>query len=158
MYRSAKLNLKSLLISVSISLGTGILASILTSKNMNIYNEITLPPLSPPRVLFPIVWSVLYILMGVSSYIVYQSNSKEKSFALTVYVLQLIFNFIWTLLFFNARLYWISFICLVVMWILILAIIKSFKSIDHLSAYLQIPYLLWVSFAGYLNLMIAILN
>ena len=96
--------------------------------------------------------------MGVSAYGVYQSNSKDKGLALTIYALQLAINFIWTLLFFNARFFWISFLCLITLWILILAMIKTFKSINELSGYLQIPYILWVSFAGYLNFMIAILN
>lgn len=158
MYTSTRLNFKELFISILISLGTGILSSILTFKNMDLYSTIVLPPLAPPKILFPIVWSILYILMGVSAYGVYQSNSKDKSFALIVYALQLAINFIWTLLFFNARLFWVSFLCLIILWILILAMIKSFKSINELSGYLQVPYILWVSFAGYLNLMIAILN
>jgi len=158
MYRSTRLDLKSLLISLLISLGTGILASILTSKNMDIYTRLILPPLAPPSIVFPIVWSILYILMGVSAYIVYQSNKQEKSFALIVYGIQLILNFVWTLLFFNAELYWISFICLVILWVLILTMIKVFSNINKVAGYLQVPYLLWVTFAGYLNLMIAILN
>ena len=158
MYTSTRLNFKELFISILISLGTGILSSILTFKNMDLYSTIVLPPLAPSRILFPIVWSILYILMGVSAYGVYQSNSKDKSFALIIYALQLAINFIWTLLFFNARFFWISFLCLITLWILILAMIKTFKSINELSGYLQIPYILWVSFAGYLNFMIAILN
>jgi len=125
---------------------------------MDIYKTLNLPPLSPPSYIFPIVWVILYILMGISSYIVYKSHSIEKKFALTLYGLQLLFNFIWTLLFFNGKMYFSSFLWLIMLWILILGMFKSFKLVDKTAGYLQLPYLLWVTFAGYLNLMVSILN
>jgi tryptophan-rich sensory protein len=149
---------KPLLKSVAISLGVGILSGLLTMGGRETYQSITQSALSPPSVVFPIVWTILYILMGISAYIIAQSNSPSKKAALTIYAAQLIVNFFWSIIFFNAQAYLFAFIWLILLWVLIVAMMMSFYTIDRCAALLQIPYLLWVTFAGYLNWQIYILN
>lgn len=152
---------KPYIISVAIALGVGALAALLTKDNMNIYDRINMPPLSPPGWLFPIVWTILYVLMGIGSARIFlkgQKKRKDVSSILKVYVWQLAVNFIWSLVFFNMQAYLLSFAWIIVLWALIYTMIKKFREVDELSAKLQIPYLLWVTFAAYLNYMIWILN
>ena len=148
------INWKSLTANLAISLGTGILSALITRNSMDTYKNLNLPKLAPPSILFPIVWTILFILMGISAYIIYESNSDQKQSALTIYGIQLLVNFIWPILFFNLGLYLFSFIWIILLWLLIILMINSFKNISSLAAYLQIPYLLWVTFASYLNFMI----
>ena len=152
------LNVKQLAVSLLISLGVGILAGILTSDSFGIYNGLIKPPLSPPAWLFPVVWTVLYILMGISAYMVYQSNDDFKYVALAIYAIQLVFNFLWSIIYFNLGNPLFAFVWLVMLWVLIVAMIISFAKVNKISALLQIPYLLWVTFAGYLNLTLYLLN
>lgn len=149
------------IISVAVSLGVGVLSALLTRGNMNIYEDVITPPLSPPAFLFPVVWTVLYVLMGISAAMVLTTGTaplaKRKN-ALSVYGASLFFNFFWSIIFFNLRAFLFSFVWLVVLLaLIILTIVKYFK-INRTAAYLQIPYALWVTFAGYLNLGIFILN
>jgi len=153
-----KINFKTLLISVAISLGTGILAAILSNSGSDFYESINRPPLSPPSWLFPVVWTVLYILMGISAYFIYESKCLFRTRALTLYASQLAVNFIWTLVFFNARAYLAAFILIVILWILIIAMIAAFHKCRPLAAYLQVPYYLWVTFAAYLTWSIYVIN
>lgn len=148
------INWKSLTANLAISLGTGILSALITRNSMDTYKNLNLPKLAPPSILFPIVWTILFILMGISAYIIYESNSDQKQSALTIYGIQLLVNFIWPILFFNLGLYLFSFIWIILLWSLIILMINSFKKISSIAAYLQIPYLLWVTFASYLNFMI----
>ncbi len=156
-----KKTIKSYIIGMLIPIGVGLLAAFLTRGNMDIYQNLSKPSLVPPGIVFPIVWTVLYTLMGISSVRIYQKGRFDmvsRNKALYIYGLQLIVNFVWTLVFFNKGAYLLSFILIVVLWILILAMILKFKEIDKAAAILQIPYLLWVTFAGYLSLMIYLLN
>ena len=152
--------LKPYIISVIIALAVGGVSALLTKNNMNIFEKINMPPLSPPSVVFPIVWAVLYILMGISSAIIYKNGTdrEEVQSALKVYALQLAVNFFWSLIFFNMQAYLFAFIWLVLLWVLVIAMIVKFKKISPAAAWLQIPYLLWVTFAGYLSLIIYLLN
>ena len=110
------------------------------------------PPLSPPGIVFPIVWSILFALMGVGAARIYLSPaSNARSRALGIFLLQLAFNFFWSIIFFNLQNFGLALLWLVALWVLILWMIKIFHAIDPLSAWLQIPYLLWVTFAAYLN-------
>ena len=154
------IKVKNLLISIAISLGTGLLAAALTRESMTMYMQFVKPPLSPPAWLFPVVWTILYILMGISSYIIYESQASadEKEKALSIYIFQLFFNFLWSIVFFNFRSYLLAFVIIIVLWLLIIAMIVSFNKISKLASRLQIPYLLWVTFAAYLNLAIYLLN
>ena len=152
--------LKPYIISVIIALAVGGLSALLTKNNMNIFDKINMPPLSPPSVVFPIFWAILYILMGVSSAIIYKNGTdrEEVQSALKVYALQLAVNFVWSLIFFNMQAYLFAFIWLVLLWVLVVVMIVKFKKISSAAAWLQIPYLLWITFAGYLSLMIYLLN
>jgi len=146
-----------LIISILIPLAVGALSA-LFSGNMSIYSIINKPVLSPPGFLFPIVWIILYILMGISSYMVYETDSPYKPAALKVYAVQLFFNFFWSIIFFGFNQYLFAFLWLLALIFLIALMIYRFYKIRPLSAYLQIPYLLWCLFAAYLNFMIYQLN
>ncbi len=150
----------SYVIGIAIPLAVGLLSALLTMGSMDIYKSIVQPPLAPPGVLFPIVWTILYVLMGVGSALIYNSDApkKEKVQALFLYALQLAVNFFWSILFFNERLFLSSFVLLLLLWGLIIAMIVSFAKINKTAAWLQFPYLLWVTFAGYLNSAIYLLN
>ncbi len=150
----------SYVIAIAIPLAVGGLSALLTKDSMDIYMSIVQPPLSPPGILFPIVWTILYILMGVSSAMIYNADcaNKQKIETLFLYALQLVVNFFWSIVFFNQRLFLASFVLLIFLWILIIAMIYKFWKIYKLAAWLQLPYLLWVTFAGYLNLAIYLLN
>lgn len=153
--------IRTYVISVTIALGVGGLSALLTSGNMDIYSRIEQPPLAPPPILFPIVWTILYVLMGISAAMIYEEKDRkpdEVRNALTVYGISLFFNFFWSIIFFNMQAYLFAFIWLVVLWALILLTIIKYYRIRPIAAYLQIPYLLWVTFAGYLNFAIYILN
>ena len=148
----------SYIVNIIIPLAVGGLSALVTMNNMNIYSQINTPPLSPPSILFPIVWSILFTLMGVSSGLIFNSNSAQKNDALFVYALSLIVNFTWSIIFFNLRKFLIAFVILLALLALILATIVKYFRINKVSAYLQIPYLIWVAFAGYLNIAIYFLN
>ncbi len=140
-----------------IPLAVGSLSAFI-SGNAAMYSVINKPPLSPPSFVFPVVWTVLYILMGLSSYIVSVSDNPSKGAALKVYAVQLFFNFCWSIIFFGFSQYLFAFIWLLALIALIVLMIYKFYKISPLSAYLQIPYLLWCLFAAYLNFMIYKLN
>lgn len=154
------INLRKLATSLLYPLITGLLASFLTRGNMDIYQRISVPPLSPPSVVFPIVWTILYILMGISLYIVRVSRASDevKKIGYIFYALQLLFNFVWPILFFNLGAYTFSAVWLGIMIVLIILNIIWFAKVNNVSAYLLIPYLVWCLFALYLNIGIAILN
>ena len=153
-----RINLKRLLISLAISLGTGLLSGLISMSGMDSFSSVVQPPLAPPAFLFPIVWTILYILMGISSYIVWESDSENKQKALAVYGLQLAVNFFWSIIFFNYQAYMFALIWIILLWVLIIIMIYEFSKVSKLSAILQIPYLLWVTFATYLTFGIFLLN
>lgn len=154
------IKLKPLIINLFIPLAVGGVSALLTMNSMKIFERVNQPPLSPPAWLFPVVWTILYILMGISSYLVYTSPKpqRQKNTALIIYGIQLFFNFFWSIIFFNMEAYLFAFIWLVILWALILANIILFYRISKPAGILLIPYLLWVTFAGYLNFAIYILN
>ncbi len=131
--------------------------SIFTMNNMDTYKELS-KPFEVPAILFPIVWSVLYLLMSISCYIVSVSNDKSRNKALTVYGVQLAFNSLWSLIFFGFGNYILAFIWIIILDVLIIYMIIEFYKVNKTAGLLQIPYLLWALFASYLNLMIAIMN
>ena len=142
----------------------GFISSALTGDAMMNFGALKQPPLAPPAWLFPVAWTILYLLMGVASYLVYKLKPKtpaERTFKkaeLIIYFIQLIFNFFWTILFFRLELRFFAFGWLITMWLMILAlIIMAFKN-RKAAAWCLIPYLLWCTFAAYLNIMVAILN
>ena len=147
-----------LVVSLLISLGTGGLSALLTRNSMDAYGNYQQPPLAPPAWLFPVVWTVRFVLMGISAYLVYEAQSPGRRAALWIYVIQLAVNFVWPLLFFRLGLLMPAFWWLVLLLLLIVWMIVLFFRVSPAAAYLQIPYLLWTLFAGYLNLAIALLN
>lgn len=154
-----KIQWKTLLICVAIPLAVGGLAGLLSRGGMEVFASLEKPPLSPPGWLFPVVWTVLYVLMGIASYLVFTSGADRKTVgsALRVYGVQLVVNFLWPIFFFNFGWYLFSFIWLLLL-LLILITFARFWKISIPAACLLIPYLIWVVFAGYLNLGVALLN
>lgn len=152
-----KNNRSALVISILIPLAIGSLST-LVSGNRSMYFSINKPALSPPAFIFPIVWTILYILMGISSYIIYESESPRKSNALRTYAVQLLFNFFWSIIFFGLSQYFFAFLWLLALIILIAVMIYQFYKISPAAAYLQISYFIWCLFAAYLNFMIYIMN
>lgn len=150
-------NKSALIISILIPLTVGTMSA-LFSGNMSSYSILNKPAFSPPGFIFPVVWTILYILMGASSYIVYSSNSPNKSKALLLYCIQLFFNFCWSIIFFGLDLFLFAFIWLIALIFIIIIMIRQFLIVNPLSAYLQIPYLIWCIFAAYLNFSIFLLN
>ena len=147
--------------SIGLTLAVGALSALLTMGNMDVYEDISKPYLSPPGFLFPIVWTILYTLMGISlaNVIIKGRENGISSLSCVIkYTLQLVVNFFWSIIFFNMRAFLFSFVWLCLLWVLILIMMTCFYRISRSSAYINIPYLLWVTFAGYLNYMIYILN
>lgn len=168
-----KRNLKTLVVCILIPLAVGTVAGLLTMGGMEIFQMASKPPLSPPAWLFPVAWTILYTLMGISSWLVYISESQaddknvskkntgenmEKSKAILTYGYQLVANFLWPVFFFNFQWYFFAFLWLVLLWVLVAKMILEFGAIFEVAALLNVPYLLWLSFAGYLNLGIWLLN
>lgn len=152
-----KINIRKLLVSIIIPVFLGSIVGFITSVGNN-YNDIVQPSFAPPGVVFPIMWTILYTLMGISSYIILESNSYDKIGALGIYILQLIVNLLWSFIFFSFKWYLISFFWILLLIILVVIMIRKFFNISKISAYLQIPYLIWLIFAAILNLSIYILN
>lgn len=155
-----KIKWKSLILCIAIPLTVGGLSAFLTQNSMESFSHLNQPPLAPPAWLFPVVWTFLFILMGIASYLVLISEKSDQSIrnSLSVYGFHLLVNFLWSILFFNLGLYLFSFFWLIFLWILIWVTLFLFYHIRKSAGYLLIPYLLWVSFAGYLNLSIYLLN
>lgn len=149
-------NKSILIISILIPLVVGSLSALFS--NSSAYSTLNKPSFSPPSLLFPIVWTILYILMGVSSYIIYMSDDPGRKRALKTYVVQLVFNFFWSIIFFGLSQYRFAFLWLLALILLIIIMIRQFYRISPVSAYLQIPYLLWCIFAAFLNFMIVQMN
>lgn len=134
------------------ALGTGFLSSFLSQDGIEsmqpILDQI---PLNPPNIVFPIVWSLLYILMGISAARIFLKQNSFRSTAAVLWITQLAVNFGWSILFFRIQLYFVSFLWLILLWLLVGAFILAARPICKAAAYLQIPYLLWLTFAGFLN-------
>ena len=138
----------------------GICSSILTRDMMIEYGGLNKPPLSPPSILFPIVWSILYLLMGIAAALIYTKPelNSYRSTGLILHVVQLIFNFMWSIIFFNMKQYTFAFIWLVILLLVVISMVMNYKHISTTAFLLNIPYIVWLTFAGYLNLAVAILN
>ena len=131
----------------------GALSGYLSRESTELYAEfITKPPLSPPGIVFPIVWTVLYALMGIGiARIRLAEDSPARRRSTALYLLQLGFNFLWSLIFFNAQAFGFALLWLLALWLLVFSMIRAFRKVDPLAARLQIPYLIWLTFAAYLN-------
>lgn len=157
-----KENLRIKLIFLAIPLGVGILLSLAVNSDFALYQTLRQPAFAPPQFVFPIVWTVLYILMGISSYIVYsrrsQSNEIDVGAALMLYALSLVLNIVWVISFFKYQKILASVAVIAVLVIVICAMIYAFSKVSRSAAALQIPYLVWTVFASFLNLTIYFLN
>ena len=153
-----KIQWKPLLISVGISLGVGIVSALFTPNIAGEYAAIPNPPLAPPGWLFPVVWTILYVLMGIAAYLIYlEPASEEKRSAMLYYGAQLIVNFFWPVIFFRLDVYVTAFFWLLLLWYLVFVTWQKFSELNKTAGYLLIPYLVWLTFAAYLNFYIAFL-
>ena len=145
---------------IAVTEAVGALAGFLTRGGMELYKtQVIKPPLSPPALVFPIVWAILYALMGIGiARVVLSARSEERSDAIQVYLLQLAINFTWSIFFFHLRSYGGALLVLLFLLALIIWMILRFRRVDRPAAWLQIPYVLWVSFAAYLNAGVWLLN
>lgn len=141
---------------LSLPLISGSLIGLIISKSIN-YSMLIKPPLSPPSITFPIVWTIIYILMGIS-YLIFKNNTFYTKKEDTIYYLQLIVNLLWSIFFFIFKWYFFTIIWTILLLILVIYLIYLFYNKNKLSAYLNIPYLLWLIFATYLTIGIYILN
>ena len=146
---------------IAIPLAVGGLSALITKDSMDMFDKINQPFLSPPSWLFPVVWTVLYILMGVSIGMIYESNSgtkEDKKKAFVLYGLNLTVNFFWSIIFFNFQAFLIAFLWLILLIFIIVKMITAFNKIKPAAAYLQIPYIVWCCFASYLTASIWLMN
>ena len=155
-----KIKITDLLIFIVGTELVGVLSGIIAGNSFSFYKEIVRPPFSPPGWIFPIVWIILYALMGISAYLIYTSKAtvRQKNFALAVYAIQLVVNFLWSIVFFRLEMLGLSVIIILLLLLLIVVMICVFYRIRPVAAYLNIPYLLWTAFASYLNIGVLILN
>lgn len=153
-----------MLFSVFLPLIGGSIITLFTINAQESFGKFNQPPLAPPAWLFPVAWTILYILMGIASYLIFRVRAKKpaekrlKTAELVLFYVQLLFNFAWTLIFFNADLKYFAFGWLIVMWLMILAIMIMCAFNCKKAMWLLLPYILWCTFAAYLNISIAILN
>lgn len=152
-----KINWKKLIVFIVVTFIIGGFFSFFINSR-GFYNSLEKPPLSPTGVLFPIVWSILYVLMGISLYLVSESDSMDKEQSYLIYIVQLVVNSLWTLLFFGFGLQFLSFLWILLLIVLVIIMIINFYKTNKLAGLLQIPYLIWLLFAAYLNLAIFIIN
>lgn len=155
-----KINIGRLVVCIAIPLLVGGVAGFLTRNSMETFALLEKPPFAPPAWLFPVAWTILYILMGIASYLVLEADVdlQEKQNAINVYFYQLIVNFLWPVFFFNLGWYLFAFFWLILLWVLVWITFRRFYEISRLAGYLLVPYLLWLTFAGYLNLGVWNLN
>ena len=155
-----KIRWKELIIAVALPLAVGALSAWLTRDAMKDFENVAQPPLSPPMWVFPVAWTLLYVLMGIASYLVYTSGASEARIrrALSVYGMQLAVNFFWSTIFFTLRMYLAAFVWLVLLWVLVAVCIVFFRHISKTASRLLLPYLAWLTFAGYLNIGVWLLN
>ncbi len=136
----------------------GFVSSYFTQDASIIYNNLVKPPLSPPSYVFGVVWVILYTLMGISAGIIYTQKSEDSKKAITDYLIQLLFNMLWTILFFKYQNYWLAFLTILILDYLVLKLIFTFKELNKTAALLLVPYFIWLLFATYLNFAFAYLN
>ena len=140
--------------------GVGALSGFLTRDGIKAYTQsVGQPPLAPPPWVFPIVWGILFALMGIGAARVYLSApGPDRRRGLVLFGAQLLVNFLWSLIFFNLQAFALAFVWLLLLWVLVLLMLLTFRRVDPVAGWLQLPYLLWVSFAGYLTLGVWLLN
>ena len=155
-----KIRWPALIVSLAVPLGLGGASAALTKNGMRAFQAMAKPPLTPPQWVFPVVWTALYILMGIASYLVYVSDASEprRERALSLYAIQLLMNFAWSIIFFSMRAFLAAFVWLLVMLFVIVAAAVRFRCIDRRAGSLMLPYAAWVVLAAYLNMGVYVLN
>ena len=152
-------NWKLLVFSILLCEGAGILGSFFVVSSITTwYNLLNKPSFFPPNSVFGPVWGSLYFLMGIALYLVWSSKGKSVKHAVNLFYIQLGLNVIWSIIFFGIRNLSLGFIEIIVLWIMIIVTIIAFYKISKPAAFLLYPYLAWVTFAGYLNLAVWVLN
>ncbi len=152
-----KKEIKQLIISIAIPLIIGVIGTLIGNPKMG-FEMINKPSFMPPRILFPIVWTILYIVMGISSYLIYKEKKEKNNKALKAYGLQLILNMLWTYFFFNIKAYLFSLIWLLILLIVVIIMVIKFIKINKTAGLIQIPYIIWLVFAATLNFAIFQIN
>lgn len=154
------INLRKLIISLATSLGIGLLSSLFTMNSSEAYMNLIQPSFAPPPWLFRPVWTILYILMGLAFYIVWENstNKQELRSASFYYFTQLFLNFLWSVIFFGLELRGLAFIEILILLAFIIITTVKFYRIDKCAGYLMIPYIIWVAYATLLNYSIWLLN
>ncbi len=155
-----KIQWKKLILCIAIPLAVGGLSAFLTRNNMNLFDSLQKPPFTPPSWAFPVVWTILYILMGFASYRICTQGvgHPNRTPALVVYGIQLVFNFFWSLIFFNLQTFLPAFFWLMALWVMIIWLLLLTRPIDRVAFWCLLPYLIWVTIAAYLNLFVYLLN
>jgi translocator protein len=155
-----KPNIVKLIVSLILPLGIGAIAGIFTSKAIPLwYESLNKPSFNPPNWIFGPVWTTLYFLMGVSLFLIWkQSETKERNRAILVFMIQLFLNFCWSFLFFYFHQLGLALAEVILLWISILIMILLFHRLRPWAAYINIPYILWVTFASILNAAYYFLN
>ncbi|WP_291650362.1 TspO/MBR family protein [Clostridium sp.] len=149
-----------LIINILIPVGAGFIVGYLNQNSIATYETLNKPFFNPPAIIFPIIWTILYILMGIAAYRIYMRNKQgtDDKGAYFFYLVQLIFNLMWSFIFFTFRLYAISFFWIIILFVLVMITFIKFIRVDKVSAFLLTPYMLWLIFAGVLNYFIWLLN
>lgn len=147
------MNFIPLIISIIIPLAGGTISSFLSGNTGESFRNLNLPDFAPPGWIFAPVWTILYIMMGIAAYLVWKKGKEGENvtIALILYGLQLVFNFIWTPIFFGLEMRGLAFGVILILLVLIILTAKEFYNIDKRAGYLMIPYILWVLFATVLN-------
>lgn len=148
-----KQNIAKLVVALLLPLSVGAVAGMFTSQAVPTwYASLNRPSFNPPNWVFGPVWTSIYILLGMSFFLIWKENpSKQRNFAIIVFSIQMLFNFAWSFIFFYFNMIGAALIEIILLWISIVAMIYLFYKIKPIAAYLNIPYLLWVSFATILN-------
>lgn len=149
-----KIRIGTLICALFIPLAIGMISAALSAKGMEMYGVMEKPPLSPPPWVFSVAWTILYLMMGLASYFVYvaEADRQTRFMALCYYTIQLIMNFLWSIVFFNFNMYLLAFLWLLGMWCIVVICTFRFYGIEKIAGYLLIPYNVWLAFAAYLNL------
>ena len=159
-----KTKTRQFIICITLPLAVGALSSFLTKDDMIAFRAAEKPALYPPEFIFPVVWTILFLLMGIASYRIIRAHKKNDTaiyrvrIAIAYYVLQLAVNFLWPFVFFQYQAYWLAFAVLLTLVYVFLRTYYAFSGIDRFAGYYLIPYLVWLAFAGYLNVAVAMLN
>lgn len=149
---------KPLACSIAIPLALGLLVGFLTKDSMGIYEQLNKPAMALPGYVFQAIWLILFVLLGIASYIIYVSGSPEKEKALQLYGINLLLIFVWPVTFFLFQSYYVAFVIEIILWGVAFTMVSMFTQISRLAGWILLPYFIWVTYAAYLNFQILLLN